>query len=154
MLNEKLQLVRSTRSMITSQCWLWGYLPDPCCDQALGVQAPANWSQCQWPKPCWPENSSTPARPCHLLLPLAREHWGWLAAGLAGWGKGASQMGPTGLFKIYSMPQKSYSKNQLLSPVVFCSCAVVHSTSLLLAARWCSRLAKRWHFYPGERYDL
>lgn len=74
------------------------------------------------------------ARLCRPLLPLAREHRGWLAAGSAGWGKGASQIGLTGLFKTYSTPQKSYGKNQLLSLVVFCSCAEVCSASLLLAA--------------------
>lgn len=73
-----------------------------------------------------------PARPCHLLLPLARELWGW--------GKGASQMGPTGLFKVYSTPQKSYSKDQLLSLVGFCSCAEVTAQACCLmhadAAGW------------------
>lgn len=154
MLNEKLQLVWSTQPVLTF-CLLhlftmlvlgvpfWFLIPAVIRLLVFGHQHTA--VSANEPGPADRKIPLPPARPCHPLLPLAREHWGWE--------KGASQVGPTGLFKVYSTPQKSYSKDQLLSLVGFCSCAEVHSTRLLFAAHWCSRLAKHWHFYPGQRYN-
>lgn len=120
-------------------------ISDPCCDQALVFGHQHTAVSAKEPGPADRKIPLPTARPCHPLLPLAGEHWGW--------GKGASHRGPTGLFRGYSTPQKSYSKHQLLSLVGFCGCAEVHSTRLLFAAHWCSRLAEHWHFYPGERYN-
>lgn len=140
-LSEVLSLCLHSACYICLFCWFWGYLSDFCSLLWSGscVWAPAHCSQCQGARPCWPENSSSPSP---SVPPAAA--FGWGALGL---GKGASHRGPTGLFRVYSTPQKPYSKDQLLSLVGFCSCAEVHSTRLLFAAHWCSRLAEHWHFY-------